>query len=445
MEATHGPIHSGWTMLKGSLLSGWQRRWVVLRSRSLCLYTAPNAELKAEIDITESVVGPITDKKPFTFEVKNAKKSIVLAAFSDPEATAWIDQISRAIRQQFLKVSLSDFDILKVLGTGAYGKVRMVRLRPTDQIFAMKSLSKRKLADLGLVEHTIAERNVLLNASHPFLVSARYSFQTDTKVFMVMDYIQGGEILERLRLESKFSEAHARLYLAELVLAIEYLHSMNIVHRDLKPENVLIDEKGHCRITDFGLVREAMGRDDTTTTFCGTPDYMAPEMVQRRPYTRSVDWWALGVLAFEMLVGYPAFADPNVPKMYRMIVTAEIVFPRDVSADAQSLINGLCQKDGSKRLGAGERGTAEIREHPFFQSIDWGKVLAQTIPMPWIPPVEEVTEASQFNPLATADDPNLSYEDPGDIPDELNMQLVGFTSTNEALVERRLGAPTGPM
>jgi serine/threonine protein kinase len=439
----HGVSHSGWALLKGSLLSGWQRRWFVLYPLVLKVYSAPNAELKAELDLKQAVAAldPST-KHPFTFEVKNAKKSLLISASSDAEASEWVDKISRAIRLQYMKVSLAEFEILKVLGSGAYGKVRMVRLKPTGQIFAMKSLSKRRLADYGLIENTLAERNILMSANHPFLVSARYSFQTDTKVFMIMDYIQGGELLERLKADSRFSEDRTRLYTAELVLAIEYLHSINLVHRDLKPENVLFDEKGHCRLTDFGLAKSDMGGDDTTTTFCGTPEYMAPEMVQRKPYTNAVDWWSLGILVFEMLVGYPPFADPNLPKMYRMIVHAELVFPRDISEVAKSFVLAMCQKDPADRLGSGPKGTAEIREHPFFQSIDWGKVLAMALPMPWVPPKEAKTDASQFSKIATADDPNLSYEDPGEIPDDLNCQLVGFTSTNEAVVDRRLSALT---
>jgi serine/threonine protein kinase len=439
VEVAQGPIHSGWAQLKVGVLLGWQRRWFVLYSLVLKVYTAPNGELKDEMNIKQAVAALDPGRKhPFAFEVKNAKKSMLIAGESAEEAEDWVNRISRTIRLQYMKVALGDFEIIKVLGSGAYGKVRMVRLKPTGGIFAMKSLSKKKLADYGLVENTLAERDILMNASHPFLVSARYSFQTDTKVFMIMDYIQGGELLHRLKAESRFSEDATRLYTAELVLAVEYLHSINLVHRDLKPENVLFDEKGHCRITDFGLAKSRMKENDTTTTFCGTPEYMAPEMVQRKPYTNSIDWWAVGILVFEMLVGYPPFADSNLPRMYRMIVHAELAFPRDMSEVAQSFISGMCQKEASQRLGSGPRGVADIKDHPFFQGIDWTKVLSQSLPMPWVPPKEDKTEASQFSLAARADDPNLSYEDPGELPDGLNVHLVGFTCTNDAVVDRRL-------
>jgi serine/threonine protein kinase len=439
-EATQGTIHSGWGTKLGGVFKTWRRRWFVLRAGTLSYYTAPNGILKKEFDIKDAVayLDP-NPKRPHAFAVKNAKRTLEIVVDSDAEADEWVAKISTHIRLQHMKVAITDFEILKVIGRGAYGKVMLVRLKTSGQLFAMKSLSKTKLSEYQLIGRTVAERNVLLTANHPNIVSARYSFQTDTKVFLVMDYIHGGELLERIRADTRFSEERTRLYAAELVLGIEYLHSLGVIHRDLKPENVLFDEKGHVRITDFGLVKERMTEGVTTTTFCGTPEYMAPEIVQSKPYTTSVDWWSLGILIFEMLYSYPPFYDQNITKLYRMIVHQDIVFPRGASETARSIVLQLCQRDPQARLGSGEGGVQEIKDHTFFQGLDWGKVLAQQIPMPWVPSPEAKLDGSQFKGACTEEDPSISYEDNKAIPQATNLELVGFTLTNEAVAERRLG------
>jgi serine/threonine protein kinase len=284
-----------------------------------------------------------------------------------------------------MKVGLNDFLLLRKLGSGAYGVVFLAQLKVTGQYFAMKCLSKAKLAGLNLIERTLTERNILLKANHPNIVSARYSFSDEARVFFAMDYVTGGTLQDRLTVENHFSEDRARLYAAELVLGIEYLHNLGVIHRDLKPENVLIDANGHLRISDVGLVKQKHSALDGGRTFCGTPEYIAPEMVLGRDYNEALDWWALGVVIFAMMFGYVPFEHRNIKQLYELIVEAEIECPTGASPVAVSLIQGLCKKQPAERLGP-----AAIRQHPFFHGIDWDVVLAQTSAMPWVPPPAEI-------------------------------------------------------
>jgi serine/threonine protein kinase len=326
------------------------------------------------------------------------------------------------------KVSLELFTLNKVLGRGGYGKVQLVTYKPTGEHFAMKSLSKKRLAEMNLIERTVTERDVLLKLNHPFLVGARFSFTTDTKVFLVMDYVPGGELFQRLRFEHSFDESRVKLYTAELVLAISHLHTLGVVHRDLKPENILVDRNGNLKITDFGLVKDKLDKNDTTGTFCGTPEYIAPEIVSSRPYNHMVDWWAIGCLTYEMLYGGPPFSDDNTARLYHAILNSDIRFP-DRSHEANSLIRGLCTKNPAERLG--KNGVEEIKAHPWFNGLDWQALFECRVEMPWKPDIKSATDVSQFDEEFTAEPAVLTYEAGGDVPDDVNEQLKGFTATNE--------------
>lgn len=216
------------------------------------------------------------------------------------------------------KVTVDDFELLKVLGKGSFGKVFMVRLIPTGEIFAMKVLRKSEVVRRRQVEHTMAERRIMSGIDHPFIVALRYAFQTQDKLYMVTDYCRGGELFFHLKKFKTFSEDMVRFFAAELVSALEHLHSMDIVYRDMKPENVLLDADGHIHITDFGLSKDEVASEKGATTFCGTPEYLAPEMLisrkTREGYGKAVDWWSLGTLIFEMLTGWPPFYDRNIRK-----------------------------------------------------------------------------------------------------------------------------------
>jgi len=299
------------------------------------------------------------------------------------------------------KVSLDDFYLLKVIGKGSFGKVMLAKHKKNGKVFAVKVISKRAVKQRDEVKHIMAERNVLMNNSkHPFLVGLRYSFQTAEKLYFVLDYVNGGELFFHLQKEKRFSEPRARFYTAEIVLAIEYLHSLDIIYRDLKPENILLDAEGHVALTDFGLAKEGIEIGDTTSTFCGTPEYLAPEVLKKQKYGMAVDWWCVGAVLYEMLVGLPPFYSRDCNEMYDRILHDKLRFPPHVSENARSLISELLIRDPEKRIGSKE-DAKEIKAHPFFEGIDWQKLYNRDYKPPFNPGVSSEYDLKNFDPQFT--------------------------------------------
>jgi serine/threonine protein kinase len=248
----------------------------------------------------------------------------------------------------------------------------------------------------------MAERNVLLrNVTHPFLVGLHYSFQTSTKLYFVLDYVNGGELFFHLQRERIFEEPRARFYAAEITSALGYLHDMNIVYRDLKPENILIDKDGHIILTDFGLCKENVKYGDTTSTFCGTPEYLAPEVLRKQDYGRPVDWWCLGVVTYEMMYGLPPFYSRDVAEMYDGILHKPLRLRPTVTPAARSLLEGLLQKDKNHRLGSGSRDYRDIMDHAFFSHINWDNLYHKKIEPPYHPNVSGDLDLRHFDPEFT--------------------------------------------
>lgn len=431
-ETTEGcAIHEGWCVKLGAIFKTWRRRWFVLTRTKLSYYKKPGGKLMGTIDITisKAYVDPNFKRQP-ALAVETPKRIYHIVCDTPQAVTTWVHAIEMAQKgraEPEQPITLDDFQIIKTLGRGAYGKVRLVRHKATNQVYAMKSMSKKKLAEFDLIGRTKTERDVLISANHPFIVSARYAFQDDVKVYLVLDFVPGGELFQRLKEEGRFTEERTRVYVAQLVLAIQYLHSIGVVHRDLKPENVLVDRDGYLKLTDFGLVKEKMDGGAKTQTFCGTPEYIAPEMVEGRRYNCMVDWWSLGILMYEMLCGAPPFFDTNVNVMYRQIISREIEVPVDVSENARDLILRLCDKMPERRIGAGELGEEEIKQHPFFESVAWEKILEKQVEMPWKPTIANDEDVRQFDEMFTGQNPNISYEDPALISSETHEKLTGFT------------------
>uniref|UniRef100_A0A3B5LT50 non-specific serine/threonine protein kinase n=1 Tax=Xiphophorus couchianus TaxID=32473 RepID=A0A3B5LT50_9TELE len=270
--------------------------------------------------------------------------------------------------------TMNDFDYLKLLGKGTFGKVILVREKASGTYYAMKILKKEVIIAKDEVAHTLTESRVLKNTRHPFLTSLKYSFQTKDRLCFVMEYVNGGELFFHLSRERVFSEDRTRFYGAEIVSALDYLHSAKIVYRDLKLENLMLDKDGHIKITDFGLCKEGITDTATMKTFCGTPEYLAPEVLEDNDYGRAVDWWGLGVVTYEMMCGRLPFYNQDHEKLFELILMEEIKFPRTLSADAKSLLSGLLIKDPNKRLGGGPDDAKEIMRHSFFGTIDWQDV-----------------------------------------------------------------------
>eukprot|EP01083_Nonionella_stella_P054503 143872_1 len=291
------------------------------------------------------------------------------------------------------KMSIKDFEMLKLVGKGSFGQVWQVQYKQTRQIYALKVLKKKDLVARKQVTHTNTERRILANIDHPFLVSLRFAFQTKSKLYMVMDFFNGGELFWHLQNESKFTEKRARFYSAEICLAIECLHSHDITYRDLKPENILLDHDGHIKITDFGLSKESISSDPNciTRTFCGSPEYLAPEMLLQNGYNQMVDWWSFGTILYEMICGLPPFYDQNIQKMYANILHAPIPFYHFMSKPSIELISKLLHKNPLKRIKC-----KELKRSAFFECIDWRKLYKKEIEPPFKPQVLSKRDSSFF-------------------------------------------------
>jgi len=269
-----------------------------------------------------------------------------------------------------------------------------VKKKDDGKIYAMKVLRKEAIIARKQVAHTRAEKSILQKIQHPFIVRLHYAFQTKDKLYMILDYINGGELFYHLKKEGRFPENRVKFYAAEIVCAMAHLHSLHIVYRDLKPENILIDMEGHICITDFGLSKE-INPDEGTTTFCGTPEYLAPEVLKGQGHGTAVDWWSLGTLIYEMLTGLPPFYSQNINIMYQKILNGELRFPSYVSSDAQSLLEGLLTRDVEKRLGTGS--SEEVKKHPFFKDIDWDRLEKKEVDPPFKPKVKSDIDTSQID------------------------------------------------
>ena len=293
---------------------------------------------------------------------------------------------------------LDSFKVIKVIGKGSFGKVFLVREIQSGEMFALKVLRKDNIIKRNQVEHTKTERNVLGYVNHPFIVGLSMAFQSKNKLYFVLDYCAGGELFFHLGKLGKFPESRARFYAAEITLAIEYVHNLDVIYRDLKPENVLLDAKGHVRLTDFGLSKEGISDSASgANSFCGTPEYLAPEILNRQGHGRAVDWWSLGALLYEMLTGLPPFYCRDREKLFEKIRRGELFYPRHLTGQAQSLLRGLLTRDPTKRLGSGELDAAEIKRHPFFADTEWEKLAAGEIAPPWNPTLSGSLDTSQFD------------------------------------------------
>mmetsp|Transcript_13647 Transcript_13647/g.17182 ORF Transcript_13647/g.17182 Transcript_13647/m.17182 type:complete len:435 (-) Transcript_13647:64-1368(-) len=322
------------------------------------------------------------------------------------------------------RVSLEDFDILRLVGKGAYGKVHQVRKKDTGKIFAMKVMRKEMLIQTNNVSYTMTERNILRNIRHPFIAQLYYAFQTKGKVYLVMEFLNGGQMLYHMRQQAMLSEEHVRIYAAEIVLAIEYLHSLDIVHRDIKPENVLLSSDGHLRLADFGLAKVNV-TDDSAKTFCGTIEYMAPEIIKGSGHGKGVDWWSLGILICDALTGQPPFKSRNRNTLQKEILRGKFKLPNYLSNQARSIIRALLVQDADKRLGG--RGATEVKKHKFFQRVNWDKLYDKLIPPPLVPEVENgLEDTSYFEKKYLKVNPGDSSEEE-EIPDADVDHFLGFS------------------
>ena len=327
------------------------------------------------------------------------------------------------------KVTLNDFKILKTLGKGAFGKVLLVHNEELNKYFAMKILKKDFIKKNKQIAHTKVERKILEKIDYPFIAQLFYAFQNKEKLYMITEYMPGGEMFYHLHKEQYFKESKAKFYICEIILAIEHLHKNNIIYRDLKPENILLDENGHIKLTDFGLSKIVNDiNKDRTYTICGTPEYVAPEVLTGKGYNKSVDWWSLGIVLYEMLCGYSPFREA------RERIDIEIYFKpihhdNLISDIAFDLINKLIEPNCEKRLGYGIMDSIEIKNHVFFKDINWKKVERKEIEPEYKPVLKKPGDVSNFDKMFTEMDP-YSYKDKGKLINQLTKKNKGNSPTD---------------
>jgi len=375
--------------------------------------------------ITERIKPP-TNNNNNAAARQNTASPATVASTSTPSTTTTphsnpTPRMETPIKQELKKIGFEDFIIRKVIGQGSFGKVLMVSKKDVvggnNKVFAMKVLNKSTIIARNEVDHTRSEKSILMKLEHPFLVKLHFSFQTSDKLFFVMDYINGGELFFHLQRDKRFSEDRVKFYAAEIVSGLDYLHSAGVIYRDLKPENLLLTRDGHIVMTDFGLSKEGLhDKFDRTGTFCGTPEYLAPEVLEGKGYTKAVDWWSFGTLVFEMLTGLPPFYSEDVQEMYSKIMTADLEFPGFMGADARDLLSKLLERNDEIRL----QDAAIIKKHPFFKSIDWEALKQKKIPPPFIPEVTGDDDTTNIDEAFTGMDIETCLND-----DENNEEGIG--------------------
>lgn len=332
------------------------------------------------------------------------------------------------------RYDISDFKFLKVLGKGTFGKVVLAEVpSENNAVYAIKALKKDVVLEDDDVECTLVERRVLaLSTRHPYLTHLMATFQNESHLFFVMEYLNGGDLMFHIQKEGRFNENRARFYGAEIICGLQFLHQYNIVYRDLKLDNVLLDRQGHIKIADFGMCKEDMTEGVKTSTFCGTPDYIAPEILKGHRYDASADWWSYGVLLYEMLIGQSPFAGEDEDGLFASICQDKVFFPKWISEHSISVLNGLLERNISLRLGYAWGTRPHIRKHPFFSPIDWNKLEKREIKPPFKPEVKASNAVNNFDPDFTMEEPKLTPTDESLLKSMDQMQFKGFSFINPA-------------
>lgn len=309
-------------------------------------------------------------------------------------------------------IQFSDLRSHGTLGSGSFGQVDLVEHKETHQTFALKAVSKAHVVSLSQEQHIVSEKRVMERLDHPFLVKLFRTYQDRDKLYFLLEPVMGGELFSLLRRKTLFREPTARFYAASTVLAFEYMHTLNIVYRDLKPENMLLDSEGYLRITDFGFAKDI--GDGSTYTLCGTPDYLAPEIIQGSPHGKGVDWWTVGILLYEMLASYPPFTDPDNPMTtYENIIEGRINFPAHISLAARNLIAKLLHRRPTRRLGVTMGGAELIKSHVWFKDMKWSRLFAKQVTPPYVPAVANKFDLSNFEDAEPLEEPEGPYQDDG--------------------------------
>ena len=299
-------------------------------------------------------------------------------------------------------IKLSDYDMGETLGTGSFGRVKIAKNKKTGEFVAMKIMKKMEILKSKQADHISNEIKILSMIEHPFVITFEGFTQDDMNLYLALELINGGELFTYLRGVGRFPVDQARIYIAQIICIFEYLHNKDIVYRDLKPENILIHKSGYLKLTDFGFAKVIEGR---TYTLCGTPEYLAPEIILNKGHGKPVDWWTCGILLYEMIVGIDPFNDDDPMMVYQKILKGKIRFPSGFDSNAKSLIKHLLDLDLTKRYGNLKNGVKDITGHRFFKNFDWDKLMKKELPPPYVPKVKSNDDISNFSSYPDSDNP----------------------------------------
>ena len=410
---------SGWVKRKGNRQGLWHKRFLTISGNRLTFSKDEKGQIvdqRLELPTTAKATLVETSASPrFTIEVPGTDP-ILINTQRREDAMRWITAIHTVCSAQMMpSMSMEQFSIVAVVGRGFYGKVMLCQKKDSGELYAIKSIQKKRLQETGKSESVITERNILMRARHPFIVSLCFAFQTPSKFYLGLEYVPGGELFRCRDERGTIEIDDARIYIAEIGLALEFLHSIGIIYRDLKPENVLLDANGHVKLTDFGLSK-VIEKAQSTSSFCGTGEYLAPEIVMQMAYSYPVDIWGLGILAYEMIIGQTPFFDENKTKMYSNIVSSEPYFPPEIDPCVSDFIGQLLTKNADERPKF-----SELKSHAFFDGLDWDKIVKKEYQPSFIPPVIDPFKPLNFDPQFTNEVPTDSFvqsplDEVGNIP-----------------------------
>ena len=338
-----------------------------------------------------------------------------------------------------ITLCVQDFEMIKLLGTGSFGKVILVKCKYNNQIYAMKVLKKEYVKKRKQEDHTKTERNILAKIKYPFIVFLYFAFQDDKQLYFITEFAQGGELFYHLKKERFFDNEKTKFYIAEIVLALGFLHKNNFLYRDLKPENILLDKNGHVKLTDFGLSKVLLEKtNDRAYTICGTPQYLAPEIVKCKGYDKTVDWWSLGVLMYEMLSGRLPLKIPKGKPLDYSYYKQKIDMPNNFTEDAKQILSELLSVEPKKRLGYGPDGLKNIKKHPYFKEIDWEKLEKREILPPFVPKIKNDTDVGYFDKMFTNEKITNSLIELTNSSEKDNTIYEGFTFVNQNVNDQSL-------
>ena len=385
------------------------------------------------VKITPEVrISFVPDEKHNKFAIdEEGKEQILLAAENTCDALNWI-QILRGETYKSDTLSLDNFDIISMIGKGYYGKVLLASKKDTQELFAIKVVRKSYLAECGKMQTIMMERNILFKANSPFIVKIKFAFQSSSKFYIGMEYVPGGELFHLLEKEDTFTIRDTRFYIAEIALALDYLHSIGVVYRDLKLENVLIGNDGHIKLCDFGLSKD-ISPDCRTSTFCGTTEYLAPEIVLGKEYDYKIDWWALGILTYELLFGETPFYNQTNKGIMDCIVQSEPPFNESAPKPIVDFIKKLLTKDPKKRPGL-----KELKDHPFWNGINWEDAMNKKLTPPFVPKDLDKNPVANFDSEFTNEPITDSLATP--VLDS-HGEFAGFSLSEEPMPESAGNTP----